>query len=73
MKFPLSLPFSWLPETHLAQIAESISKRLGADPLIFIDSIESNMDALRQVNAMDISKITVLGKKQPKNDWAEKA
>jgi hypothetical protein len=72
MKCTLILTFFLVAGNAFSQIAESISKRMGADPVLFLDSVETNMNTLQQINPMDISNITIVGRKSAKKQLGNK-
>lgn len=54
-------------ETSIGQISKKVMKKMGLNPVIFLDSIETEMNVLQTLNPLDISNIDIVRPKRAKN------
>ena len=61
-----------LTTTSFGQLPEKAMKKMGSNPILFLDSAETNMNTLQTLNPFDISNITILKPKKAKKTLGEK-
>lgn len=72
MKITLILVTFLICSTSRGQIPEKISKKMGPFPVLFLDSVETKMSILEEVNPMNISNIEILIPKTAKRSLGER-
>jgi hypothetical protein len=58
--------FLLLTVTSFGQLPKKAMKKMGQNPIVFLDSVETDMTALQTLNPFDISNISIVKPKKAK-------
>jgi hypothetical protein len=72
MRSKLIIPTLLISKICFPQVPEKISKQMGENPIIFIDSTESRFETIQKLNPFDISIVAILVPKKAKKSLGEK-
>ncbi|MEP7228788.1 MAG: hypothetical protein ABI691_00970 [Ginsengibacter sp.] len=66
------ITFLFLTATSFGQLPKRAMKKMGLNPIVFLDSVETEMNVLQQLNPFEISNISIVKPKKAKKLLGDK-